>query len=277
MAKMADNMSWDEYAQPIIDALNLKELSKGEWHGACPNCGGTDRFWINEFEGNVKTHCRQCHDFAAINDTLRDQGLLPKWEPDVTVSNAQLSQPYHKLKKLDLSLAGCRLDGDKLIITLEDILTGKERGTQTITNAKKQFSKGLKKEGAGAFIGQHTETLVITEGYATGQAVHLATGYQVLFALDATTVPKNVAILKKHDPNRKLIVAADADEAGNKAVEKAGVTYTLPSQKGDDWCDVFVRDGAAVTAAQFEQNIKTPGEKPFDLAGFNILSAAALA
>ncbi|MDA9856405.1 hypothetical protein N9C80_08330, partial [Paracoccaceae bacterium] len=88
MANMADNMSWDEYAQPIIDALNLKKISKGEFHGACPNCGGTDRFWINEFEGNVKTHCRQCHDFAAINDTLRNQGLLPKWEPDIAPAKA---------------------------------------------------------------------------------------------------------------------------------------------------------------------------------------------
>ena len=146
MANMADNMSWDEYAQPIIDALNLKEISKGEFHGACPNCGGTDRFWINKFESNVKTHCRQCHDFAAINDRLRDQGLLPKWKLDVTPSKASPCAPYHKLKKLDISLSGCRLDGDKLIVTLEDILTGKERGTQTITNAKKVFSKGLKKK-----------------------------------------------------------------------------------------------------------------------------------
>ena len=277
MANMADNMSWGEYAQPIIDALNLKELSKGEWHGSCPHCGGTDRFWINKFEGKVKTHCRQCADFAAINDTLRERGLLPKWEPVIAPAKASPSAPYHKIKKLDLSLAGCRLDGDKLIITLRDIISGVERGTQTITNAKKQFSKGLTKEGAGAFIGQDTETLVVTEGYATAQAVHLATGYQVLFALDATTIPKNVAILLKHDPNRKLIVAADADEAGNKAVEKSGVVYSLPSQKGEDWNDVFVRDGAAATATQFEQNIQAFASTSFNLAGFNIISAADLA
>jgi hypothetical protein len=277
MANMADNVSWDKYSQPIIDALNLKESSKDEFHGACPHCGGTDRFWINKFEGKVKTHCRRCNDFAAINDTLRDQGLLPKWKPVIAPAKAAPNAPYHKLKKLDLSLDGCRLDGDKLIVTLCDIITGKEIGTQTITNAKKVFSKGLKKEGAGAFIGQHSETLVITEGYATAQAVHLATGYQVLFALDATTVPKNVALLQKHDPTRKLIVAADADAQGEKAVEKAGVTYSLPTQKGDDWNDVFVRDGAVATATQFEQNIQTPGEKAFDLGGFNIISAEALA
>ena len=277
MANMAYNMSWDKHARPIIDALNLKETSKGEWHGACPNCGGSDRFWINEFDGNVKTHCRQCADFVAINDTLRDQGLLPKWEPDVKPSKTSLIAPYHQRKKLDMSLEGCHLDGDKLVIALSDIITGEERGTQTITNAKKQFSKGLKKEGAGAFIGPHTEKLVITEGYATAQAVHLATGYQVLFALDATTVPKNVALLKNHDPNREIIVAADADEQGKKAVDKAGVTYSMPSQNGEDWNDVYVKDGADATATQFNENIKEPSEKSFDLSGFNIISAEDLA
>jgi hypothetical protein len=86
-----------------------------------------------------------------------------------------------------------------------------------------------------------------------------------------------VDLLKKHDPNRLIIVAADADEQGEKAAEKAGVAYSLPSQKNEDWNDVYVRDGADATAAQFEQNIKTPGERPFDLGGFNIISAAALA
>ena len=84
-------LSWQEYGPPMISELNLKQATKGEWHGPCPNFGGTDRFWINEFEGNVKTHCRQCHDFAAINDTLRNQGLLPKWKPDVTPSKASPS------------------------------------------------------------------------------------------------------------------------------------------------------------------------------------------
>ena len=147
MANMANNMSWDQYARPIIDALNLKETSKGEWHGACPKCGGSDRFWINKFEGSVRTHCRQCGDYIAINDTLRDQGLLPKRDPGIAPSKASPITPYHQLKKLDLSLEGCRLDGEKLIITLHDIITGEERGMQTISNTKKQFSKGLKKEG----------------------------------------------------------------------------------------------------------------------------------
>ncbi len=43
---------WSEYAQSIIDGLNLKQTAKGEWHGSCVNCGGTDRFWITNHQGN---------------------------------------------------------------------------------------------------------------------------------------------------------------------------------------------------------------------------------
>ena len=72
---------WAEYGQRIIDALDLKQLSKGEWHGPCPACGGTDRFWISNHQGEVKVHCRQCGDYAAIQKALIDQGLWPVNEP----------------------------------------------------------------------------------------------------------------------------------------------------------------------------------------------------
>ena len=178
-----------------------------------------------------------------------------KHQPLKGMDKRELIYPLPHKKKLDLSLGDCRNVGGKLIITLRNIITGEERGTQTITNDKKQFNKGLRKKGAGTFIGQRTDELVVTEGYATGQAIHLATGYQVLFSLDANTIPKNVALLQEHEPSRKIIVAADADDEGKKAAEKAGVAYSLPSKIGEDWNDVFVKDGATATTAQFEQNL----------------------
>ena len=280
MNNATKNWPWGEYAQPIIKALNLKETSKCEWHGPCPNCGGTDRFWINQYHGNIKIHCRQCNDFEAIKNTLDDKGLLPNWKPDATPLKARAihssSDPYHIRKKLDLTLEDCRFVSKKLVITIRDIITGEERGTQTITEGGKQFNKGLRKKGSGTFIGQYTNELVITEGYATGQSVHLATGHQVLFSLDASTIPKNVALLQEHEPGRKIIVAADADDEGKKAVHKAGVAYSLPSRDGEDWNDVFVRDGEVATAAQFERNLQMPDANSFDFSAYKIIDAAAL-
>jgi hypothetical protein len=69
--------SWDEWSGNIIFDLGLKKTAKAEWHGACPHCGGKDRFWISPNNGNVAVHCRQCGDFAAIKDALRSRGLMP--------------------------------------------------------------------------------------------------------------------------------------------------------------------------------------------------------
>jgi len=48
---------WEEYGSRIISELGLKKTAQGEYHGACPNCGGKDRFWINQKDGLVKVHC----------------------------------------------------------------------------------------------------------------------------------------------------------------------------------------------------------------------------
>ena len=99
MKNMTEDLSWDKYAPSIIIELNLKETSRDEWHGQCLNCGGKDRFWITKYQGNVKTHCRQCDDFEAINNALRDNGLLPEWKPNTNPLKAWINEnsstPYH--------------------------------------------------------------------------------------------------------------------------------------------------------------------------------------
>ena len=84
-------------------------------------------------------------------------------------------------KGIDLNLGQCSLSGEQLIVQINDIITGEKRGTQTITNSSKLFSKGLIKEGAGTYIGPHTSTLLVCEGIADAQAMHKATGHQALF------------------------------------------------------------------------------------------------
>ena len=249
---------WREYGPEIIKALDLEQKTTGEWHGPCPNCGGTDRFWINQHKGKLCTHCRQCGDFKAIKDALRDQDLLPRWSPKNQPKISTSTEPYHIRKQIDLNLGECSLSGDKLIVQINDIVTGKERGKQVITNGGKLFSKGTAKEGSGTFVGSRTTTLVICEGYADAQAIHKATNHQALFSLDAGTVPKNVALLQKHDPDLKIIVATDHDDDGIKAAKKAGVTYSLPNKHGEDWHNVFSRLGTEATKTEFEQNLRPP-------------------
>ncbi len=95
------------------------------------------------------------------------------------------------------------------------------------------------KEGAGAFIGDPSEKLYVCEGWATAVTVHISTGEQALFALDAKTLPKTVKLLKH--PN--IVIAADNDAEGIEAARATGLPWAAPKRNGDDWWDIFDRDG----------------------------------
>ena len=252
---------WGQYGRAIIERLQLKEGPKGEWHcpDGCPNCGCNDkpstRFWISEHNGLVRVHCRQCQDYQAIQQALQDDGLWPKFEPTNVVRMDDFSQPepelngaavkfepYHKTKQIDL--IGAKLDNNVVVVPLFN--AQKERvGEQRITpDGRKKFSAGLDKEGAFGVCGKIAPGLCyVAEGWATSVAVHMATGVNTVFALDAGNLPKVCDALQEVFPKLELIIAADNDEAGIKAVKASGRPYATPRYKGDDWNDVWVRDG----------------------------------
>ena len=114
---------WSEYAEGIIRALELKKVSPKEYHGPCPCCGGKDRFWINEFHGEIRVNCRQCEDYAGITRVLRDQGLLPKFEPQRKEDFSKVPKfddvhPYLSLKKIKQH--GAKIDNGRLKIPVID-------------------------------------------------------------------------------------------------------------------------------------------------------------
>ena len=44
------------------DGVQLRGNPTGERYGACPKCGGTDRFHLRSYNGRDYFFCRQCHD-----------------------------------------------------------------------------------------------------------------------------------------------------------------------------------------------------------------------
>ena len=118
---------WNGYAQAIINKYNLKQTIKGEHHGPCPACGGTDRFWIKEYKGEVRVHCRQCNDWKAIYDEMRVDGVLPTLYERQKYTSLAVNdtsdfvavEPYHVKKGIDLH--GAMLDGMNLIVPIIDI------------------------------------------------------------------------------------------------------------------------------------------------------------
>lgn len=261
------SVSFDEFGPAIIAQLSLKKTSINEYHGACPNCGGKDRFWITNQNGFLKHHCRQC-DFKPRDDLMQAEGLIPKFEPRPEVD----FPPSNYAEKKGLPLLGARLDGNTLVIDLTDLTTGEVVGDQSIDPyGHKRFSKGLRKHCVGAEIGAPTDTIYVCEGWADAVALNVSTGMQCVFALDANSLPataKHIASLGKH-----VIVAADNDEAGIKAAEQSALPYVLPNQCKDFW-ELWANQGAPAVLDCL--NVVKPALSNDPLDGFAITTIGGL-
>lgn len=255
---------WAEYADSIINKYNLKETVKGEHHGPCPACGGTDRFWIKEYQGQVRVHCRQCNDFAAIYDEMRHDGVLEaiqerEWTPPIAVndlSDFKAIEPYHVRKGVELFNA--KVSDDVLYVPIVDI-SAKTVNRQTIKpDGTKRFDVGKPVEGCFSVLNGPLEGVVyIGEGWATCASVAMCTKRPTVFALNSGNLPKVAAALQEAKPDCKFIVAADNDDAGLKAAKDTGLPYRAPRQAKWDWNDVMVNHGPAAVAEELKR-VKMP-------------------
>lgn len=254
-------INYDQYALDFINKLDLKKTAKDEHHGSCPNCGGDDRFWIKNFDGQLIHNCRHC-EFDERQPILRELGLIPE--------SLSTSVPYHQKKNIPL-LDGAKLDGDVVKVPISELKTGNHLGHQKIRpNGEKRYSTGMKKDGAGCFIGEKSNILYVCEGWATAVAIHKATGEQALFALDAKTMVKTVKDLDH--PN--IIIAADHDEVGIEAAKATGLPYALPENDGWDWWDAYNTSGIEVVKKQLKS---LNGKNEFTLEGYEFLTGSELA
>ncbi|MGH8579396.1 MAG: toprim domain-containing protein [Gammaproteobacteria bacterium] len=129
--------------------------------------------------------------------------------------------PY--LAKKRIKSHGIRQYKGCLVIPLRDT-AGAIHSLQFIDReGNKRFLFGGAIRGHYHAIGYHRGTLCIAEGYATGAAIHQATGHAVAVAFNAANL-KPVAIhLRDKFPDVKIILCADNDRftPGNPGVAKA--------------------------------------------------------
>lgn len=254
---------WSEWSDSIIQHFNMKKHSR-EWKGPCPICGGTDRFWIKEYEGEVKVNCRHNCDHREIKDELRRQGLWPDNERREHFSEYETkpfkdetARLYHEKKGVKLN--GAVIDGQDIVIRIINA-KGEQVGTQTIQpNGFKRFSKDMVQEAAFSLVNGPLKGLCyVCEGWATAASVSEATGRPAIFALNASNLPKVVKAIKAIKPEMQLVVAADNDEPGLKAAEASGIAYAVPSgYLKRDWNDVHAEEGLEVVARGLE-NLQYP-------------------
>ena len=98
------NYPYAQYAKKVIQQYGLKHKTNDEYGDKpCPNCGGVDRFYINDHNGLLKHHCRQhCDPLERLKAMQRDSVL-----PEPTKASVI---PYHKKKNIPLLAARLEYD-----------------------------------------------------------------------------------------------------------------------------------------------------------------------
>ncbi len=73
---LVQQMAWQRWG------MNLKKTAHAEWHGGCPSCGGTKRFWIGN-KGHFQ--CRECELSGWLDDNLqieKDPAKIAAWKAE---------------------------------------------------------------------------------------------------------------------------------------------------------------------------------------------------
>lgn len=141
------------------------------------------------------------------------------WEKAKFATN---DNPY--LKRKGVNAYGVKALEDTLLISVQDI-DSNIHGIQFIyPDGTKKFKTGTNKARHFFTIGQTKDnTIIISEGYATGASIHQATGHAVIVAFDAGNLLPVANAIRSKFPDMKIIVAADDDHAteSNPGLTKA--------------------------------------------------------
>lgn len=169
-------------------------------------------------------------------------------------------------------------DEGNLVVPLRDV-NGEVSSVQRIAGGGfKQFEKGGAISGRYCVIGEEAELgdgpVLLTTGFGTGAAVHVATGRPVVCAMSDTNLAKvGEALRDRHGAQGFLILADDdrhkevnsgarAAEKALDAVENGRVAYPLwtTAERGDtsmtDFADVGVSRGLEAVRRQVEAERK---------------------
>ena len=133
------------------------------------------------------------------------------------------SNAYLERKGLTLAQIGCRMSRGSVVVPMWS--AKKLVGLQFIDgDGGKLFLKGTAKEGSYHAIPGAGDLIVIGEGLATMAVVQRALGCSAVIAFDAGNLKPVAQAMRKAYPEKRIVIAADADQ------------WTIPANKRPaDW------------------------------------------
>lgn len=113
--------------------------------------------------------------------------------------------------------------GDCLVVPVENSERELQGAQLIYPDGKKRFITGTSKAGAYSVIPGTGKKIYISEGYATGASVHMATGAMVIIAFDAGNLKPVTKVIREAHPEAMIVICADNDQwtEGNPGLTKA--------------------------------------------------------
>ncbi|MBY0282037.1 MAG: toprim domain-containing protein [Alphaproteobacteria bacterium] len=187
------------------------------------------------------------------------------------------NSPY--LTKKQVNAFGIRFKQGSIVIPLRDT-GGKLWSLQIISpDGTKRFLAGGRTEGCFHILGsiEERKPIYITEGYATGASVHMATLEAVVVSFHGGNLLKAIAEIKKCYPSCPLIIAGDDDrwkeknvgrDKAEEAAHQFGCRVVFPKfinldTKPTDWNDLHCLEGLDKVRSQLQEALKEKTKSVF--------------
>jgi len=168
-----------------------------------------------------------------LSEELKDGYLKTAWVAYKIYKDGQkYSTGYNYLIKKHVKpygiVFGKFLEEDNVVIVPGRDISGKIWTLQFISSSgQKRFLKNSKKSGMFHKIGfsylpdDYCDIIFVSEGYATGASIHMATNKPTICTFDAGNMLNVSEAIRLHWPKANIILCADLDYAGIKMAEKA--------------------------------------------------------
>ncbi|MDP1664580.1 MAG: phage/plasmid primase, P4 family [Methylobacter sp.] len=188
-----------------------------------------------------------------------------EWE-----ASALTPESHHYLRRKGIRPNMARVDVQGNLLIPVYGLTGQIQSLQRIApDGQKRFVKGGKTRGGHVWLGkpENGATLLLCEGFATGDSLSRATGHAVCICFSAGNLRNVAETLRKRYTKATLIIAGDDDTKtdGNpgraKATEAAQAvagTVVFPAG-GSDFNDLEQSEGLDAVRGHFIGGAKTSG------------------
>jgi phage/plasmid primase-like uncharacterized protein len=273
------------YASDLAHRFNLYRVAgRQEWRGDCPLCGYTAAFVLTVREGRPLLWCASCQDRTAITGLLRGAELLLPATPVADVEKSErkretalrlwngsepavgtLADRYLTARALpglaaSLSLrfradcphpAGSRLPAMVALVTNVD---GTPVAAHRTFIARDGSGKGIAEPrkaslgpvwGGAVRLDPVAPELVIAEGLETAASAGRLLGLSAWSAVSAGNLARGLVLPAEV---KSVVIAADADEAGERASREAALRWqregrwvriARPDVAGQDFNDLL--------------------------------------